>query len=933
MAQVPVEVSVRNSFQVLSTVDGDDLRPSPTHSHLQELTSKATAERVLRTVKQLKLYYENHFTQPRPSVPLADLDLMDDAETFKTALMQYTPSSGCFNTPVLSKASALWNRISMQRLRFQGRRRHYLVARTLDNQHRLLVLQVPPANSTTADLLLHARRQMTYNDDLAGRYQPGLRLKDSFTDHLIEGEEFIKEGYLGGFPLQLIETPTTVHLPNYESYDKEHRELSENDADRQHASGYVEELLYNPTVIHPQGGILKDNGKYRPVLDCAASGLNELLVPLPCNYDLLDSTLQGLRPGDHLSGFDWADAFYLWPRLQQHCDYLGLVAPSGRVFRYRFTAMGLMDSPSIQSWGARVLKRIINKNLARVCDKQAVPGAKNSEVLGVFVDDGKIRHDKACTHAQMHEQYQAYVDTIEHLRLPGSNPVDSVKKQEWPSPTGTHIGLHIDPQTMHVSITDERRAKYVKDISNSVKDWAGQDSVPRHQWASLLGKLQFTAPLVKGMQSRLASSYGVLKDTVSGRYNDWRRRARSHCRPHHLRDLLHASELLLDREGCKRRIYYDASSDTTAFWKGVVPDTHDDMDRTSATASGIHVFTGDADKGAAGLWFHDQRHVRPFPIEHQPPHRSSNFRELSTAHIGLEFWEDEFRGSRVLYRSDNLPTVAIINKGGTTAPDLVPVSDAIQALARSLNVDLAAAHIPGVLNGLADRLSRHRRGRDTSDWQLVPAIFHTVHDYIRHHWLPLTPTGGLGSLTLDGSADVTGSNAQLPRFCSEVDSVLRRDLRGEHLWVNPDFTKISEILGHFLLAYRTAPQSTSGTFLLPAWFDHAWWKLTKGARVVAFYPKGTNAFTSPDWRALTSPTGALTYGAQRVFRGPTRWDFVIIHFPCVLGGGSRSVRRASDGPRRRDAVESAGRHRLPVLRGDPGTDGLLLRGLRAGLVC
>ena len=45
------------------------------------------------------------------------------------------------------------------------------------------------------------------------------------------------------------------------------------------------------------------------------------------------------------------------------------------------------------------------------------------------------------------------------------------------------------------------------------------------------------------------------------------------------------------------------------------------------------------------------------------------------------------------------------------------------ATARHMGVDLAATHIPGVINGLADRLSRHRRLVDTDDWKLRTELF------------------------------------------------------------------------------------------------------------------------------------------------------------------------------------------------------------------
>ena len=868
-----------------------------------------------------------HYPDPRPPVSLEELEQIDDAETFKSALMQYAPTNRAYNTTTLSKTAALWNRVALQRLRFRGQRHYYMVVRTLDLQHRLLVLQVPRPGLSRVELLQHAKTQMTFSDDLSGRYQRGLRLKDSFVNYTKADEAHFKEGYLKGFPLNMIDLPDEVHMKNYHSYEHEHRALAEADAERQHAAGFIEELNYHPRIIHPQGGILKDNGKFRSVLDCAASGLNKLLVALPCEYDLLEDTLRDLRPGDYLSGFDWKDAFYLWPRLQPHCDYFGMTTPSGRVFRYRFTPMGLMDSPAIQSIGARILKRAINSRLAEVCARQSVQGATDSKVLGVFVDDGKLRHDRACTLDQMNEQYQAYIDIMDELRLPGAGDIDSVKKREWPAPTSVHTGVHIDPRVEHmtVSVIDSRRRKYLAAITELASALQGNTTVNRKQWASALGKLQHTAPLVRGMQSKLALPYQVLKDAVSGDYTDWSRHARSHVRPHHLRALQQAGELLADPERCRRRIYHDPGQNTTGFWTGTVPDTHEYMDAHSATSTGIPVFTGDADKGAAGVWYLDERHIHQFPPDQQPPHKSSNFRELYTPLVGLRKFGHLWQGQRVLYRSDNFPTVRIINKQGSSASDLNQVVQEIMATANKLGVDLAASHIPGSINGLADRLSRHRRLLDTDDWKLRTDIFEELHRYLRERLLEGK------SLTLDGGADVVGNNAQLRRYCSEVDSIFDRDLRGENLWINPAFTIIEPIMRHFLQAYRSSPHNTSGTFLLPEWTDRPFWRLTKGARVIARYPKGTRAFTSPDWHALRGArgTGEHTYGPQRVDRGVTRWPFVVIHFPCSVSRRSPAV---GGHPDRLAPARGQGRRDVPALRGDPAHDRLLLRALPPGVV-
>ncbi|KAK3248443.1 hypothetical protein CYMTET_42095 [Cymbomonas tetramitiformis] len=106
------------------------------------------------------------------------------------------------------------------------------------------------------------------------------------------------------------------------------------------------------------------------------------------------------------------------------------------------------------------------------------------------------------------------------------------------------------------------------------------------------------------------------------------------------------------------------------------------------------------------------------------------------------------------------------------------------------DLDLACDHIPGVENDLSDGLSRYVRHKDQSDWQYRRDEFLAVLSCLGH------------SLWTGGGADPVGTNAQVPRYCSVVDSFLDRDLAGEQVYANPDFELIREYLRHFLRCQR-----------------------------------------------------------------------------------------------------------------------------------
>ena len=137
-----------------------------------------TRAKVQRVLDELEWWYsQGGRPAPSPEVPLTEADT---AENLKGYMLQFNPRKRPGGwAEVLSLAPALWNRISLQHLRFEGQRYWYVVLHTLDQAHRLLVLRVPPRRfASEQERYEHARRQATYRDDKYGRFAPGLRVKD-----------------------------------------------------------------------------------------------------------------------------------------------------------------------------------------------------------------------------------------------------------------------------------------------------------------------------------------------------------------------------------------------------------------------------------------------------------------------------------------------------------------------------------------------------------------------------------------------------------------------------------------------------------------------------------------------------------------------------------------------------------------------------------
>ena len=558
---------------------------------------------------------------------------------------------------------------------------------------------------------------------------------------------------------------------------------------------------------------------------------------------------------------------------------------------------------------------------ARPAERRLVGGGSAAaRVAAMYVDDGKTHHAACFTKQQADAQFGAALAFFDQYGLEYS-----AKKNVWPSEQGEYLGVGLDTEDCVATVTAEKAAKYGRAIRELLEERRRCGDVGRRALASVVGKLMFASDVVPGLRALLAPCYWALQEFVERPEEgcEWEQWVRVHLSAEAVR-ALEAAAALLDQPGrLRRRFYPNRDPQLAGFWKGVVRDSHGEMDETHRAAEGVVVITGDAsgDQGAAVTVVRpeegERRAVWRYGPEDSAPRQSSNWRELDTVVRPLEMWGAELAGQRVLVRTDNTTAKSVVNNRGTVSANLQPLCARLVEVCRAHDLDVAAMHIPGVENTLADALSRFKRGMDKGDWMLARRAFGHAQQVVREEYAV--------EFTLDGSSDPVGSNRQLPRFCSAVNSLLRRRLEGEHLYCNPDFELIERVLRHFLEAYRRAEVATSGTFVLPVWADRSWWRLLRGARVVAYYPAGTPLFTSPDWRQLAVGQGqySLVEDGGRAYRGPTRWPVLVAHFPPVLAhrrGGAGAVGAARGG--------RAGGGRLPALRGEAASDLRMLSAVR-----
>lgn len=216
---------------------------------------------------------------------------------------------------------------------------------------------------------------------------------------------------------------------------------------------------------------------------------------------------------------------------------------------------------------------------------------------------------------------------------------------------------------------------------------------------------------------------------------------------------------------------------------------------TDSSGTGWGVWMGNhASDQAAGLW------------TGWVAHKSINYKELLAVGMALQSFGPRLEGKTVQILSDNITTVACINRFYSHSTELGELAQAVWVEAHKWNIVLRAKHLSGKNNYRADYLSRIH---SPYEWKLNPRLFAQI-DY---QW---------GPHTVDRCASML--SAQLPvynslyhdPYTSGVDCLAQRDWRHQNNFVNPPMWMIPNILR------VVKAQGAMATLVAPWWPAQPW---------------------------------------------------------------------------------------------------------------
>ena len=187
-------------------------------------------------------------------------------------------------------------------------------------------------------------------------------------------------------------------------------------------------------------------------------------------------------------------------------------------------------------------------------------------------------------------------------------------------------------------------------------------------------------------------------------------------------------------------------------------------------------------------------------------HMPSNYRELLAVVQALKSFGPKINNMCIQILSDNITTVACINKLYSPSSALGQLAQSLWVVANQLNVELRAKYLAGHLNTHADALSRII---SPYEWKLSRHIFVKL-DRL---W---------GPHTIDRCASLT--TAQLPLYNSlfhdpssaGVDCLAQQDWSHHNNFVNPPFWMLPQLLE---VIQR---QKADATLIAPLWPAQPW---------------------------------------------------------------------------------------------------------------
>ena len=602
----------------------------------------------------------------------------------------------------------------------------------------------------------------------------------------------------------------------------------------------IEEVLplSAPGFFHHPFAVEKPDGRHRPIADLRP--LNKLLTYEHFQMESIKTLRSLLRPNDWMARLDLKSAYLHVPIHPEHRPYLDFFH-LGKRYRYRCLPFGLSCAP-----------RVFTKLLKPVVAHLRSQGVR----LVIYLDDLLIIGD---TESHLQQHLKMTMDLLESLGF----LLNEKKSELTPCRRIRFLGFEVDSNKMTLRLPKEK----LRDIRKAVVQARSHPTMPLRHLASLIGKIG-------------AASLALLPGRLQHRFL---LRDKNHALQ---RGLTYTDLVTLSRPA---RDELDWWLHHLEEWNG----------RAIVPAPVQRTLTTDASELGWGAYLdsHNQTNGPWTPAELLLP---INVRELMAVQFGLLSFLPLLRNKVVKVQTDNITTMAYINKmGGTRSDNLLLVAKQIWSVCLDHNILLQSVYLPGIDNSVADLLSR--RTSDRNDWTLHPHVFRLLQrlwgpmdiDLFASRmssklpqfvsWRPDPYAMAVDAFSLDWNRFrlpyINAPFALLDRVLAKIRQEQATVVIIAPLWPSRPFypmllqmiCDIPRLLPPWPNLMRPPPGSRRHTYLPPVGTTHQFvaWKLSGNtSRILAFHQRLSNSCPSrPSHLPLELTTQLGTNGCAGVVNG------------------------------------------------------------------
>ena len=493
----------------------------------------------------------------------------------------------------------------------------------------------------------------------------------------------------------------------------------------------------------------KKDGSHRMILNL--KDLNQQVEYQKFKMETVQTALQLTTKNCYFASVDLRDAYY---SIEIHTEFRKYLKFYWRDTLYCFqaAAMGLAPVP-------RKFTKLTKPILAHLHDL--------CHVITSFIDDSLlIGQTKA-------EIYESVIDTVKVFDSLGFTIHDE-KSQLMPTQEITYLGFVINSQTMTITLTHERKQK----LLNACACLLEKTEEKIRTVASCIGLMvaSFVAVPLGPLYYRVLE-----KDknrALSKNKGNWERK-------------------MLVSEESKNELRWWVENTEEQSAPIYRPNPIITM-KTDSSLTGWGALIAGTEKQTKGLWTEEEKRYH------------INYLELLAVFLGLKALLNQVTDSHIRIMTDNTTTVSCLNKMGSKSAVLNDLTCTLWKWCAERKLWLSAAHIPGVANVEADKLSRDLHF-DT-EWKLNSQLLKEA----------------LTVLETQPTVDLFASrtNAQFPLYVSylpdpgayavDAFSLHRGDLT---FYCFPPFSILPRVLR------KIREERVTGIVVAPLWKNQAFWPM------------------------------------------------------------------------------------------------------------